>query len=219
MPQIPVVDPLPEVRTGLLQGCRLVQREDRLRREVVEQTVHLAIEIGSAPFGVSGDWRERIGGGVRFQIFTGGQDHGPVHFGRGFLCSRIEQSERFHCFAQELDAQWFRICRRKDVHDPAANAEFTRDFNDGHPAIAEPEKASRQHFAFNAGSHLELQHCVLERVHRHEPLHDGLDGGHHLGGRHRSNLVQGVHPAGDQPNEGPSIRKGGFPTEERVREP
>ena len=93
MAEIAVVDFAPEVRAGPCQRSRLIQDQYRLFGEIIEEAVHVGIEVRCAPLGIRRNGNEGIGRSLRTQIFPRGKDHRAIQLRGRFLRGGIEQTE------------------------------------------------------------------------------------------------------------------------------
>ena len=119
---------------------------------------------------------------------------------------RIEETKRFDRLTEEFDAQRLRIGGRENIDDPAADAEFAGNFDDGHAPVSQSKEPRCQGFTLDGGADLEGQHRAHECIDGYEPLHERIDRGHHLGGGKRSDLMECIHTPGDEAD----VRGSGF---------
>jgi hypothetical protein len=134
---IAVVDLAPEVRAGSCQRSWLIQGQYRLFSEIIEEAVHVGIEVRRAPLGIHRNGSKGIRRSLRTQIFPRGKDHRSIQLRDGFLGGGIEEAERIDGFAEKFDTQRVGIGRRENIHNAASNTELAGDFHHRDPAITE----------------------------------------------------------------------------------
>ena len=137
MAEIAVVDLAPEVRAGPCQRSRLIQDQYRLFSEIIEEGVHVGIEIRRAPLGIRRNGSEGIRRSLRTEIFPRGKDDRSIQLRGGFLRGGIEEAERVDGFAKKFDTERVGIGRRENIHNAASNTELAWDFHHRDPAVTE----------------------------------------------------------------------------------
>ncbi len=204
--QIAVVDLLPGGLAGLLQLCRLIEGEIGRRVQIIEQRIHVGIEVRAAPFGVRGDRRQcvlRIG---RAKKFPRRQDQAVAQFLDRRLCGGIEQADRLDLIAQKFYADRIGIGGGENIDDAAADAEFAGNFHHRHAPVAQPEQTGQKRLPFAGASRPETEHRVFECGARNQAVHGGGNGRHQQSGRAGAQALQCRHPARDQSD----MRRGCF---------
>ena len=105
--------------------------------EIIEEGVHVGIEIRRTPFGIHRNGSKGVRRSLRTQIFPRRKDDRSIQLRSGFLRGGIKEAERIDGFAKKFDTQRVDIGRRENIHNAASNTELAGDFHHRDPVVTE----------------------------------------------------------------------------------
>jgi len=130
--------------------------------------------------------------------------------------ARAEEAERIDGFSKKFDTERVGIGSREHIHNAASNTKLARNFHHRNPAVTETQESSDEGLSFDRAAQFEMQDGVGEGRDWQQPLHQSRDGGDQASLWCGSDVMQCIHPAGNQVHMGSAaLVRQGFPSREQ----